>query len=133
MNLHNNLKVPLVIQERQNPQDRTEPAKFYLQAVKSGNSDLRRLAYLISIQSTVRQADCLAVLDGLVLNMMDELAQGRAVQLGDLGTFQVAVRSSGSVTPEEVNQSNIRRIKLNYRPSMVLKKWLKTLEFSIQT
>lgn len=131
MNLHNNLKVPLVIQERQNPQDRTEPAKFYLQAVKSGNSDLRRLAYLISIQSTVRQADCLAVLDGLVLNMMDELAQGRAVQLGDLGTFQVAVRSSGSVTPEEVNQSNIRRIKLNYRPSMVLKKWLKTLEFSI--
>ncbi|MDG4945873.1 DNA-binding protein [Weeksellaceae bacterium KMM 9713] len=133
MNIHSKLKVPLVIQERQNPQDRTEPAKFYLQAVKSGNSDLRRLAYLISIQSTVRQADCLAVLDGLVLNMMDELAQGRAVQLGDLGTFQVAVSSSGSVTPEEVNQSNIRRTKLNYRPSMVLKKWLKTLEFSIQT
>ena len=132
MNIHSKFKVPLVIQERQNPQDRIEPAKFYLQAVKSGNSDLRRLAYLISIQSTVRQADCLAVLDGLVLNMMDELSQGRAVQLGDLGTFQVAVSSSGSVTTEEVSQSNIRRTKLNYRPSMVLKKWLKTLQFSIQ-
>lgn len=132
MNIHSKFKVPLVIQERQNPQDRIEPAKFYLQAVKSGNSDLRRLAYLISIQSTVRQADCLAVLDGLVLNMMDELSQGRAVQLGELGTFQVAVSSYGSVTTEEVSQSNIRRTKLNYRPSMVLKKWLKTLQFSIQ-
>lgn len=133
MNIHSNLKVPLVIQERLNPQDRTEPGKFYVKSVKSGNSDLRRLAYLISIQSTVRQADCLAVLDGLVLNMMDELSQGRAVQLGDLGTFQVAVSSSGSVMSEEVSQSNIRRTKLNYRPSMVLKKWLKTLQFSIQT
>ncbi|MDG4950738.1 DNA-binding protein [Weeksellaceae bacterium KMM 9724] len=133
MNFHNNLKVPLVIQERLNPQDLTEPGKFYVKSVKSGNSDLRRLAYLISSQSTVRQADCLAVLDGLVLNMMDELSQGRAVELGDIGTFRVAVTSNGSATPEEVNVSNIRYSRLNYRPSRVFKKWLKTLNFSIMS
>ncbi|MDG4951545.1 DNA-binding protein, partial [Weeksellaceae bacterium KMM 9724] len=79
MDIRNKLSVSLKIQERQNPQDRTEPAKYYVQCIQNGKSDLRRLAYLISSQSTVRQADCLAVLDGLVLNMMDELSQGRAV------------------------------------------------------
>ena len=131
MDIRSKMSVAIKIQERQNPLNRTEPAKFYVQCIQNGKSDLRRLAYLISMQSTVRQADCLAVLDGLVLNMMDELAQGRAVELGDLGTFQVAVTSSGSVTPEEVNLSNIRQARLNYRPSRIFKKWLKTLNFSI--
>ncbi|MDG4951546.1 DNA-binding protein, partial [Weeksellaceae bacterium KMM 9724] len=77
------MSISLKIQERIDPSRRDEPAKFYVQAIQTGKTDLRRLAYLISSQSTVRQADCLAVLDGLVLNMMDELSQGRAVELGD--------------------------------------------------
>ncbi|MDG4950549.1 DNA-binding protein, partial [Weeksellaceae bacterium KMM 9724] len=64
---------------------------------------------------------------------MDELSQGRAVELGDIGTFSVAVSSNGSLTPEEVNLSNIRQTRLNYRPSRVFKKWLKTLNFSIMS
>lgn len=133
MNPFTNFSISLKIQERIDPSRRDEPAKFYVQAIQTGKTDLRRLAYLISSQSTVRQADCLAVLDGLVLNMMDELSQGRAVELGDIGTFRVAVTSNGSATPHEVNVSNIRFSRLNYRPSRVFKKWLKTLNFSIMS
>src|SRR5690554_1117111 len=128
----NNLKIRLKIQPKKNPQDLLAPERYYLQAVKSGNCNLERLAYLISNQSTVREPDCLAVLNAFVHNMLDELGQGRVVELGDLGNFQVGVRSHGSDTPEEVNLSNIKNVVLNYRPSSKIKKRLKTMAFSIR-
>ena len=127
----NDLKSRLKIQPKKNPQDLLAPERYYLQAIKSGTCNLERLAYLISNQSTVREPDCLAVLHAFVHNMLDELAQGRVVELGALGNFQVGVRSEGSDTPEEVNLSKIKRVNLNYRPGKRVRKRLDTLEFSI--
>lgn len=118
---------------RRNPQDNAAPEKYYLHAVKTGFTDLERLAYLISNQSTVRRPDCLAVLDALVHNMTDELSQGRVVQLGHLGNFQVGVRSTGADTEEEANVSNLRSAHLNYRPGKELKNALKVMDFKIVT
>ncbi len=130
MNLDNTIST-LKVQAKVNPRDLEAPEKFYLQAVKNGRSDLERLAYLISNQSTVREPDCLAVLHAFVHNMLDELNQGRVVELGKLGSFQVAVNSTGSDTPEEVNLNNLKRVKLNYRPSSHVRKALNNLEFKI--
>lgn len=127
----NNLKIRLKIQPKKNPQDILAPERYYLQAVKSGFCDLERLAYLISNQSTVREPDCLAVLHAFVHNMLDELAQGRVVELGSLGNFQVGVRSEGSDMPEDVNVSKIKRVSLKYRPGRRVRKRLNTMEFSI--
>lgn|SRR5690554_1557619 len=127
----NNLKIRLKIQPKKNPQDLLAPERYYLQAVKSGNCNLERLAYLISNQSTVREPDCLAVLHAFVHNMLDELEQGRVVELGTLGNFQVGVRSEGSDMLEDVNVSKIKRISLNYRPGRRVRKRLDTMEFSI--
>lgn len=127
----NNLKIRLKIQPKKNPQDLLAPERYYLQAVKSGFCDLERLAYLISNQSTVREPDCLAVLHAFVHNMLDELAQGRVVELGSLGNFQVGVRSEGSDMPEDVNVSKIKRVSLKYRPGRRVRKRLNTMEFSI--
>jgi predicted histone-like DNA-binding protein len=85
--------VKLRVVERKNPQDLQAPPKYYAQAVANGYVDLERLAYLVSNQCTVREADCLAVLNALQHNVMDELRQGKVVQLGSLGNFQVGVRS----------------------------------------
>lgn len=127
----NNLKTRLKIQPKKNPQDLLAPERYYLQAVKSGTCNLERLAYLISNQSTVREADCLAVLNAFVHNMLDELEQGRVVELGALGNFQVSVRSEGSDLPEDVSRSNIKRINLNYRPGKRVRKRLNNMEFTI--
>src|SRR5690554_5160500 len=127
----NNLKIRLKIQPKKNPQDLLAPERYYLQAIKSGTCNLERLAYLISNQSTVREPDCLAVLHAFVHNMLDELAQGRVVELGALGNFQVGVRSEGSDTLDEVNLSKIKRVHLNFRPGKRVRKRLDTLEFAI--
>ena len=116
---------------RSNPQDAQAPDKYYLHAVKTGFTDLKRLAYLISNQSTVRRPDCLAVLDALIHNMTDELAQGRVVQLGDLGNFQVEIRSMGADTEEEALITNMKSAHLNYRPSKELKNALKVMDYHL--
>lgn len=116
---------------RSNPRDVEAPDQYYAKAVGSGVTDLRRLAHLISNQSTVRKADCLAVLEALQHNISDELGQGRIVKLGDFGTFQVGVRSAGAETEEQVSQSLVKSAHLNFRPGRDFKDLLKTLQFKL--
>lgn len=126
-----NPKIKLNVVQKRNPQDPTAPDKFYVQAVKTGTVDLEWLASLISNQSTVREPDCLAVLSAFMHNMLVELSQGRVVQLGKLGNFQVGVRSHASDTAEEVSLANVKSIHINFRPSKRMKDSLGTMSFTL--
>ncbi len=114
---------------RKNPQDATAPSKFYAQAIATGDVSLERLAYLVSNQCTVRESDCHAVLLAMMHNVADELSQGRIVDLGVLGRFQIGVRSEGVALPEELNASAVKAAHINFRPSKRLRKMLNTLEY----
>ena len=105
------------------------PEKYYARAVSTGKTDLDRLAHLIANQSTVRKADCLAVLEALQHNIADELSQGRIVELGNFGNFQVGVRSQGEDTPELVTAASIKQARLYFRPGREFQKLLKTVAF----
>lgn len=117
--------------ERKNPQDLMAPPKFYTQAVGDGFVDLERLAFLVSNQCTVREADCLAVLNALQHNVMDELSQGRIVQFGSIGNFQVGVRSEGVDDAMMVSSNQVKSAHINYRPGKRLRKMLTTLEYKL--
>lgn len=106
---------------KSNPQDTTAVNKFYAQAVATGKTDLERLAYLVSNQSTVREGDCYAVILSLVHNIMDELKQGRIVKLDKLGSFQIGVSSEGVATIEEVGSNLVKDVRVNFRPDQRLK------------
>lgn len=121
--------IHLVHVEKANPQDVEAPNKFYAQAVSAGRTDLDRLAYLIANQSTVRKADCLAVLEAFLHNMSDELNQGRIVELGDLGSFRVSISSAGFETADEVSAAAVKSARILFRPGKSLRKLLKTLEY----
>ncbi|TCI93800.1 HU family DNA-binding protein [Tenacibaculum sp. M341] len=114
-----------------NPQDITAPKKHYLHAVGSGVTDLERLAYLISNQSTVREADCYAVVLSLVHNILDELAQGKIIKLDTLGTFKIGINSSGVVTKDEVSIRLINKSHINFRPDKRLKQLLKNVDYKL--
>lgn len=116
---------------RRNPQDLAAPARFYAHAVSAGEVDLERLAYLVSNQCTVRESDCYAVLIALMHNVMDELRQGRVVEMGILGRFQVGVRSNGQDTAEEVTSADVRSAHLNFRPGKRLCDMLTTLNYKL--
>lgn len=123
------MAVKLKAVQRVNPQDVTAPQKFYAKAVGDGRTDLKRLAKMVAMQCTVNRADCLAVLAALEDNIIMELQDGRIVQLGELGTFQLGVSSTGSVTSEEVNSNSVKKARLNFRPGEEMKKMLNNLSY----
>ena len=118
---------------RPNPQDNTADNKFYAQLKASGKTDLERLAYLVSNQSTVREGDCYAVILSLIHNVIDELKQGRTVKLDKLGTFKLSVRSEGANTKGELTQTNIKSLHVHFIADKRLKNNLNlgTVSFSI--
>ena len=127
--------IQLNIVQRPNPQDREADPKFYAQANATGKTDLKRLAHLVSHQSTVRKGDCYAVITSLLHNIIDELKQGRIVKLDELGSFQLGVQSLGVTTADEVNPSLVKDLRIKFRPDADLKVALnnKTVKFKIVT
>jgi predicted histone-like DNA-binding protein len=119
--------------ERSNPQDVTAEHKFYAKAISQGLIDFERLAYLVSNQCTVRESDCYAVLRALEHNIMDELKQGKVVQLGGLGNFQVGVSSHGEVTPETVSANSVKKAHMNFRPGAKLRDMLEIMKYKLIT
>ena len=117
--------------ERVNPQDVDAPRKFYAQAVASGKTDLDRLAYLIANQSTVSKPDCKAVLEAFLHNMEDEMRQGRIVELGEIGNFQIGISSRGEDTAEEVSENSVKTAHYNFRPGRALRRSLRTLDYKM--
>ena len=118
--------------QRVNPRDISAERKYYAAAISQGMVDFERLAYLVSHQCTVRESDCLAVLRALEHNVMDELKQGKIVQLGSLGNFQVGVNSKGELNADEVNSSTVKKARLNFRPGVKLRDMLETMKFRVQ-
>lgn len=114
---------------RKNPRDITAPDKFYASAIADGTVNLDRLAELISYQCTVTATDCHAVLLSLEHNIIGELGQGRIVQLGRLGNFQVGISSKGSETAVEVAASSIVKSRILFRPGKNLRQMLNGLSF----
>lgn len=101
---------------RKNPLDRTLPEKHYATVVKNGTVDFESLADIITDSSTVSLGDILNVLQTLEKAIIRELGQGRIVQLGRLGNFQVSISSKGVDTPEEVNAELITKARILFRP-----------------
>ena len=123
--------IDIKIIQRKNPQDITATPKYYAHAISTGIVDFERLAFLVSNQCTVRASDCLAVLRALEHNLIDELEQGKIVKFGDVGNFQVGIRSEGRLDEKEVNGSVVKSGHLNFRPAKRLRKMLKTLEYRL--
>lgn len=123
------MSVKIKAVQRVNPQDVEAPQKFYAKAVGNGRTDLKRLSKMIAMQCTVNRADCLAVLAALEDNIIMELQDGKIVQLGDLGTFQLGVKSTASILQDEVSSNSVVKAHLNFRPGEELKKMMNNLSY----
>ena len=115
---------------RKNPRDPEAPPKYYPSFVTSGRITLRQLGEQIASMSTVSTIDTLAVLEALLKVLPEHLIDGDIVQLGDFGSFQLRIKSTGSDTPEEVNATNITNVLPLFRPGKAFKQVLRNTEFT---
>ena len=115
---------------RKNMQKKDDPAKYYAQAQASGDVGLDEISTRVEKACTVHSADVVAVLKALEDEMVDGLSRGEIVRLGNIGTFQVGLRSKGAEKPEDFKAANISKARVNFRPGPVLADAMKTLSFS---
>ena len=115
------MSVKYQVLPRKNPRDLNAPEKFYAAAIADGETNLEKLAELISYQCTVTETDCYAVLLSLEHNIASQLSEGRIVKLGRLGNFQIGISSTGKETAGEVTSSVITKNRILFRPGKKLR------------
>ena len=123
------MAVKYTVSERGNPLQPQQPKKWYANAKSAGNTTLRALSKEIAARSTVAPADTQAVLVALTEVLVQHLAEGKIVRLGDFGAFQVSISSFGAETEAKFNASLIKGNKVVFRPGIDLKEMQNNLKY----
>lgn len=126
------MAIPIIVIGNSNPNNSSDPLRYYPRAVQSGIVDLDLLSELISTSTTLTETDCQAVVYSLVHHISKALQNGNIVRIGHLGTFQISVKGTGSTTSEEVTTKNIVSASIVYRPGPRIKKLLKSLVYKMK-
>lgn len=103
--------------------------RFYASIVRNEKVDLRTLVEEIAESNTLNTADVLAVLESFLQMSTRHLSKGSAIDMGQLGTFSPSIQSLPEETAGDVDQNSIKRFKVNFRPSRILRDRLALVKY----
>jgi len=115
--------------ERVNLQAPEEPRKHYGVTQSAGEIGLMDLAKKISKSTTIGVPDVYAVIMALLIDIPENLLEGKIVKLGEFGTFRVTVSSDGADSAEEYSTTLIKKANLNFRPGKAINDALSSAVF----
>ncbi len=118
---------------RSNPRDPEASKKAYGNAQYSTIMDIEEFSQHIADHGCVySRSDISAVLTKAVDCMREQLLAGQRIQLGDLGTFYVALNSEGALTAAEYNPLiHVKKVKVNWTPGKHFQNLLSESEFNL--
>lgn len=119
------VKYKLVLRKDLSKDAGEDDKKYYASVNNSGTFSFDNLCESVASISTASRGDVLVVMDGVLTVMKSALLRGEVVQFGELGNFQINFGSQGVSTTEEFKTSLIRKPRIVYRPSTLLKESLK--------
>lgn len=117
------------LKERINPIDLTAQNKLYPIKQAQEELTLRDFAKRISRESTVSMMDAMAVLEGLLQIIPDEIANGKIIKLGEFGTFRTTLSAEGVDTAEAFTVSKIKRLNVRFRPAREFRNLLANVKY----
>jgi len=117
------------LKERINPIDLTAQNKLYPIKQSQEELTLRDFAKRISRESTVSMMDAMAVLEGLLQIIPDEIANGKIIKLGEFGTFRTTLSAEGVDTVEAFSVSKIKRLNVRFRPAREFRNLLANVKY----
>lgn len=123
------MAVKFKVVQRAKPGEEKENGKYYAQATISGEVTLDTLARRIAKTSMAARGDVLGVLTSLVDEIIESLEEGNTVRLGELGCVRIGLSSEGSEHPEDVSANNVRKGRIIYTPSVLLKDRVARISF----
>lgn len=112
----------ILINRRNLGADKEEnPRKFYAQAVNNGYVTFDELCDDVAETCTLTSADVKAVMDRMNYILDKNLRAGRIVQFGEIGSFRLAIGSTGSVTEKDFQTGQIKTPKIVFTPGSKLR------------
>lgn len=123
------MSIKYSIAEMRNPLRPEDESLFYAKAQAREVIGMNRIADEIAYATSLTDGDVLNVLRGLIRKTREHLADGDIVDLGEFGKFQYQISSSGAMTPEEFTTSNIRKVRIQFRPGELIKESMDKLKF----
>ena len=96
--------------------------KYVVGFVPRGTISLHEIAQRISRDVTVSLGEIEAYLEEVMAQTKFSIAEGTAVNMGDLGTFYLKTHCKFVENEEDVAASNIDRLNVGFRPSPALRK-----------
>lgn len=99
-----------LVQKKDMSEGAAEDAKlYYPQLVFNGKVSFEALCEEVAEQSSLTSGDIKNCMDRLVNCLVRHLQEGRSVDCGDIGSFRVNLRSSGTITREAYDAATMMR------------------------
>ena len=97
--------MPVLVKVSQNKNDKTTAyGKWYGRVVNTKTMSYQELCKHMSEHNSVYGEDvCLGVANKLQNCILEQLLEGKKVQFGELGTFYLSVKSTGTAQEEDFN------------------------------
>ena len=115
--------IKFIIRAKKNPLKRDQ-VKFYPQMALGVPVMLRTIVGRIEKRSSVSSASVKAVLDALQYEILQTLADGNSVRLGDLGSFHLTMHGEGVTTAKEAKEKGanlIKRVSVRFTKSSMMR------------
>lgn len=104
-------------------------SKYYVRATGRDRVGTDRLANILSQKTALDALSVKMVLLALTDTIPDLLLDNCNVELGDLGTFSVSLKSEASATAAEANWRKISGLQVNFRVGTKIKDRVKDARF----
>ncbi len=92
--------------------------------------DLEYIANELAEKSSISKGDVMSIIPNLIDLVPKELAHGRTVNLGNLGTFWLNISSEGLENEADVSPEAIKKVNIRFKPSRTVKYLLGQLKFA---
>lgn len=101
--------------------DQTKTAKFVPKQIVTGQVTFNKLCTQVGQICGAHRGTVQLVIAGLVDVLINNLDDGKSIQLGEFGTFRPSIKANASDTEEEADASKIYRRKIVFTPGSALK------------
>ncbi|MFV0377589.1 MAG: HU family DNA-binding protein [Mangrovibacterium sp.] len=104
--------------------------KYYARACERQKASIDDLADLLAKRSSLSHGDIVATLYGLAHLIPELLLENRTVELGELGTFSLNLKSVGAEQPRIDGYRLIKGAEISFRPSLRLKQAVRNVDYT---
>ncbi|WP_291598973.1 HU family DNA-binding protein [Bacteroides sp.] len=104
--------------------DETKSEKYVVKQVSSGKISFSKLCTQVGQICGAHRGTVQLVIAGLVDVLVNNIEDGKSVQLGEFGTFRPAINAKAADTEEEANATKIYRKTVKFTPGAALKNTL---------